>query len=289
MQLKRSTLAGTWYPSDAETLGALVDRLLAEAPEAAGEPLAGVIVPHAGYQYSGAVAAAAYRAARAQPWRRAVILAPSHRHAYAGIAVLDADAFETPLGRVAIDPAWAAWPPHALVRRDPRPFRDEHALEIQLPFVQRALPGAAVVPLLVGDLEPGDAVRVAALLAALADDDTLFIVSSDFTHYGARFGYEPFPAVSAAAVRAALRALDFGAIEPIRRGDAAGFRRYVADTGATICGRAPIAAFLTWAGPLHPGRLLAYQTSLDVTGDYAHCVSYAAIAFGQPSVPAARA
>ena len=80
-------------------------------------------------------------------------------------------------------------------------------------------------------------------------------------------------------MRNRLRDLDFGAIDPIVRGDASGFQRYLEQTGATICGRIPIAAFLTWVGSRYRGELLAYRTSLDVTGDYDHSVSYAAIAF----------
>jgi hypothetical protein len=102
-------------------------------------------------------------------------------------------------------------------------------------------------------------------------------MSSDFTHYGRRFDYEPFPATSADEVRARLEQLDSAAIEPILSGDAEAFRSFLARTGDTVCGRVPLAAFLATLGRGARGCLLAYGTSLDVTGDFEHSVSYASI------------
>jgi hypothetical protein len=277
MKLKRSTLAGTWYPGGATELAGLVDRLLAAGDAKPLGELLALIVPHAGYQYSGAVAASAYRQLRERPCGRIAILAPSHRRAFRGVAVLEADAFETPLGRVAIDPVPELR--SALLRGDSTPFEGEHSLEIQLPFLQRAVPGATVVPLLFGGLRPEDHEPVGEALGRLRDGGTLFLVSSDFTHYGRSFDYLPFPPAGAEAVRRRLRELDMAAIRAVLGGEAAAFRRHLEETGDTVCGRVPITAFLEWAGPAHPGELLDYRTSLDVTGDYEHTVSYAAIAF----------
>lgn len=282
LRIKTGTLAGSWYPAGAETLRGLLDRLMAEASQApAGEPF-GLIVPHAGYRYSGAVAAVAYRQLLGSGCQRVVLLAPSHRMSSSGAAVLDADAFETPLGLVCVDPETTRLAGRDPVRIDAEPFRGEHSLEIQLPFLQWVCPGATVVPMLLGLMSAADYRNLAAVLDQLADARTVFVVSSDFTHYGWRFGYEPFPAEDAESVRARLRELDMGAIAPILAGDAAEFQRYVENTGNTICGRNPITAFLTWSGPRR-GELLRYQTSLDATGDYEHSVSYAAIAFRRES------
>jgi MEMO1 family protein len=281
MRVKVSTLAGTWYPGAAAELRGLVEKLLAEAPEPPGPPIAGAIVPHAGYRYSGSVAAAAYRCLGREPRRRAVLLAPSHRHAYRGIAMPDSDGFETPLGVVPIEPLDAARGA-GLVRVDPRPFFDEHSLEVQLPFLQCAMPRSSIVPLLCGSFSEADYPAAAQLLEELSGDETVFLVSSDFTHFGPRFGYEPFRPHGAGQARDLLRELDMGAIEPALRGDRGGFRDYVERTGATVCGQVPIMAFLSWAGARFAGRLLAYRTSLDVTGDYDHCVSYAALGYFAP-------
>jgi MEMO1 family protein len=287
MKVKRSTLAGSWYPADPAELGQQIDGWLDESLGTSTAAM-GVIVPHAGYQYSGAVAAAAYRRLRDSACGRVVIMAPSHRVSFRGVVVLEAEAFATPLGLVEVDVAVTKLADGRLVRSDAHPFLDEHSLEIQLPFVQRVLPGAKVVPLLFGDMSGGDLRDFVSILNGLADDRTAFAVSSDFTHYGWRFGYEPFPAESADWVRTRLRDLDMGAIAPVLEGDAHAFTRYLDSTGATVCGRVPVAAFLTWAGPRHRGELVAYRTSLDVTGDYRHVVSYAGITFPRLSPSAGR-
>lgn len=281
-RVQHSQLAGRWYPGDAGRLRDQVDAWLQEgaAARASADRLCAVIVPHAGYQYSGRAAAAGYACVRHGGYTRVVIIAPSHFVAFHGVALLDVDAFATPLGELAVDRDAVA----ALAHRDlcgarPDAYRDEHSLEIQLPFLQRALPAVRLVPALLGHLDDADYAPVAAAFAALADDDTLFVVSSDFVHYGRRFGYLPFPADDPAQVAAALRTVDMGAIELVCAGDAAGFRAYIERTGATICGRTPIAVFLTLHRQRTPGTLLSYYTSLDVTGDYEHSVSYASIGF----------
>jgi AmmeMemoRadiSam system protein B len=285
-RIKRSTLAGTWYASGAARLCQQVDDLLREAAPLAtvAGPLAGLVVPHAGYAYSGRAAAAGYACLKGRPYQRAVILAPSHSGAFHGAALLEDDGFETPLGQVAVDRAgMALLVDQPLFRANAEPFREEHSLEIQLPFLQRVLPEVRVVPVLLGSLGQDDYAVAARALSQLINAETVFIVSSDFVHYGWRFNYLPFPAEEPARVRAGLRELDMGAIARVCAGDAAGFRAYVEDTGATICGRVPIGVFLT----LHarPGQLLTYYTSLDVTQDYEHCVSYASIAFPRGVAP----
>jgi len=285
-RIQRSHLAGTWYAGGREPLRAQVDDLLRGAAagiRAATPPLRGVVVPHAGYVYSGRAAATAYAGVAGGAYRRVVILAPSHFAAFRGVALPQVDGFETPLGVVPVDADQvAALARHPLFREDADPYRDEHALEIQLPFLQRVLPEARIVPMLFGSLTAADHTVVATALRALIADGTIFVVSSDFVHYGWRFGYLPFPATAPEPVRAGLQRLDMGAIERVCAGDAAGFERYVEETGATICGRVPIATFLTLHGARTRGQLLAYYTSLDVTQDYEHCVSYASIAFPSP-------
>ncbi len=278
---KRSTLAGTWYAAGEARLREQVDALLQAAqPAPLATRLAGLVVPHAGYVYSGRAAAAAYACLTGGRYQRAVILAPSHFAGFRGAALLDVDGFETPLGTVAVDRDTLTELLHQpLFRDDPAAYRDEHSLEIQLPFLQRVLPSVRVVPVLLGALSDDDYTTVAAALRTFAAADTVFVVSSDFVHYGWRFDYLPFPAAGAEQVRSGLRALDMGAINRVCAGDVAGFRRYVADTGATICGRVPIGVFLTLHARRTAGQLLTYYTSLDVTQDYEHCVSYASIAF----------
>lgn len=282
MNVRRSPLAGSWYPADATKLQDLVDRLLAESvPHPADPRYTALVVPHAGYRYSGSVAAAAYRLVAERRTSRVVVLAPCHRMSFQGLAVAGVAGFETPLGIVWVDEVVASLASSPLVRIDSGPFEGEHSFEIQLPFLQRAAPVAKVVPILCGSVGPRDDSAIGSLLSRLVGDDTLFLISSDFTHYGARFDYEPFPATSAPEVKARLEELDMAAIEPILSGDVEAFRSFLTRTGDTVCGRLPLAAFLATLGRRARGRLLAYRTSLDETGDYEHCVSYASIALGE--------
>jgi len=280
--VKEPHLAGRWYPGDRDTLAAQVRELLS----AGGPPLAGVvavIVPHAAYQYSGPTAGRGLAAAGSR-YDRFVVLAPSHFARFRGAAVLPMRGYRTPLGVMTIDAeAAAALERCPLVRPNPAVFLREHSVEIELPLLQALAPGATLVPVLVGALEPGDAERLAAAVAELAGERTLVVVSSDLTHYGRRFDYLPVPSLDAATVAAGVRALDDGALDRILARDADGFVRFVDETGATICGRDPIQILLRALPPGTRSERIAYTTSLDVTGDYEHTVSYAAVAFSVPS------
>jgi AmmeMemoRadiSam system protein B len=276
-------VAGTWYPRDPEKLAGRVDALLAGVGEDAAVPLAALIAPHAGFDYSGAVAASVFARVRGRRFGRIVLIGPSHHFGFPGAAVPDAaSALRTPLGDVAIDrDAVFALRDARGFRADDRVFAPEHALEAELPFLQRALAGdALVVPVLLGGgATHDDARRAAEALAPLIDAATLVVVSSDFTHFGRRFGYVPFTD----DVPARIRELDHGAVRAIEAGDGDGFARYVEATGATICGHRAIDVLLLLPSASSGGRLLAYDTSGRMTGTWDHSVSYAAI-----EIPAAR-
>jgi AmmeMemoRadiSam system protein B len=279
-EILASNLAGSWYPADSADLRLEVERCLGE--ERACDPtLRAILVPHAGYRYSGPVAGAAFSKLGRGRWRRAVVVAPSHHRSFAGACVFPGAGFETPLGIVRVDCEAARKLAEApLFAADAGPYVREHALEIELPFLQVIDPALRVVPVLVGSHEASDELVVLGRgLAELDDEETLYVVSSDFTHYGASFDYLPFPPQDPEFVSGELRRLDFGAIDPIRRGDRAAFAEYLRSTGITICGRGPIQAFLSFARGRYSAELAAYGTSLDVTGDFEHSVSYVALLF----------
>ncbi len=182
--VRRAAAAGLFYPADPEQLRIGIGYLLANSKVA---PKAGrvraIIAPHAGYLYSGPVAAEAFAALRAQGqrFRRVVVIGPAHRMRVRGIAVPSVGAFATPLGDVPLDIAAieeiAVLP--SVIARD-EPHADEHALEVMLPFLQAVLGPVPIVPLLVGSATPQE---VAEVLRRLWDDDTLIVVSSDLSHY----------------------------------------------------------------------------------------------------------
>jgi hypothetical protein len=190
------------------------------------------------------------------------------------------EGYRTPLGVIAIDAdALRALAASGAVRTNPAVFMREHAVEVELPLLQTVAPAATLVPILVGALEPGDAAALAGALRTLMVPGTLVVVSSDLTHYGRRFDYLPVPPIDAATVSAAVRDLDDRALARIVAGDADGFVRHVEETADTICGRDPIEILLRALPPGVRGERVAYATSLDVTGDHDHTVSYAAVAF----------
>lgn len=278
--VRPAILAGSWYPADPDELASQVDGWLATPPTQASPPLGRpriALAPHAGFAYSGATAGLAHAALLCRHPRRVVVMAPNHRAPLDRIALSSAGAFATPLGLVPVD--------REAVRRltaspafvvDDAAHTSEHAVEIQLPFLQRPDPAAtpSIVPLLVPAL-PENLVRHAADdLATLLNDDTVLLVSTDFTHYGASYGFVPFRE----DIPAALERLDAGAILRILAGDGPGLRAYGRETGITMCGlEATALALEIDFGPAHESALLGYERSADRDGDFSHSVSYAAV------------
>ncbi len=233
MLVRKAAVAGLFYPDDPEELATTVRTLLAEAArdaaaEPPGPPPKAVIVPHAGYVYSGPVAASVY--ARLLPLRgrirRVVLLGPAH-HAYVrGLAASRADAFDTPLGRIPVDRAaverlLATFP--QVVLSDEAHAR-EHSLEVQLPFLLATLGDFELVPLAVGDATPDE---VAEVLDALWDGpETLIVVSSDLSHY---YPYR------------VARQLDLATTRSIEALDPAGLHE------ESACGRIPVQGLLVEA------------------------------------------
>ncbi len=207
--VREAAVAGQFYPGSAAELDASVRKFLNDADEGEGEVPKAIIAPHAGYVYSGAVAAVAY--ARLKPAskkiKRVVLLGPCHRVPVRGLALSGADAFATPLGQVPVDKDWAA---QILDLPGVEVFDDthemEHSLEVHLPFLQVVLDEFSVVPLVVGQAAPS---LVADVIEALwGGEETLIVVSSDLSHY---LGYADAQAIDGATCKA-IENLDGAAI-----------------------------------------------------------------------------
>lgn len=278
LAVRPSALAGRWYPADAGELRRSVAAFLALAdPGAApsGRPVLAV-APHAGHAWSGAAAGRVFGLLRGRAYERILLLAPNHSRYLEGPSAPPADAYATPLGRVAVDRegrealvaagvATSVASAHAL----------EHAEEIQLPFLQVLWDEPPpVLPLLIPRLTAAARADLAAALAPWADGRALVVVSTDFTHYGDAFGYVPFEE----NVPERLAALDGGALDRIEARDAAGLLAYRERTGITMCGldAAALALSLPW-DPSLDIRRLTYERSGDRDGTYEHCVSYAGL------------
>ncbi len=189
-------VAGLFYPVDADILRQDIHQYLDQAKATTSTVIPkAIIVPHAGYVYSGAVAASAYK--QIAPFKskinRVVLLGPSHQVAFAGLAVPESDTFNTPLGDIPVDLAVVrqllAMPQ---VIASERAHRDEHSLEVQLPFLQEILGDFSLVPMVVGDADRFD---VAEILNMLQDDNSLIVISTDLSHY---HGYDEATRLDAA-------------------------------------------------------------------------------------------
>lgn len=275
-------VAGQFYPAEADVLRKQVSGFLeagAGKAKVEGKPIA-LVVPHAGYAYSGRCAGVAYATVKGKAYKRVLVLAVNHRGMpFRGGSILSVAAYRTPLGDVPVDKAACATLRESeLFGEHASAQRLEHSLEVQLPFLQEALGSFQLVPVVLGDLADDDYPAVAALLRKVMDQDTLVVASSDFTHYGRNFGYAPFED----KVRENIEKLDKGAIDLILRRDGPGFARYLARTGATICGRCPIRVLLELLPDNATGQLVCYYTSGDEANDYRHSVSYGALVFTAP-------
>ncbi len=198
--IRPAAVAGLFYPDDPAELSSTVDALLG-APHAPGRVPKAVIVPHAGYAYSGPVAGGAYGwlGPQARSLRRILLLGPSHRVWFRGFAVPQAREFATPLGNVHVDGASLARLRHlpGVIFSD-EPHALEHSLEVQLPFLQRVAPAAEIVPVVTGEATPAE---VASLIDALwGDADTLIVASSDLSHYHSYHSAQTLDAATAQAV-----------------------------------------------------------------------------------------
>ncbi len=251
-------VAGLFYPADPVELRAAVNAHLCEAEHLGIRPKA-LIVPHAGYVYSGAVAATAYRQImdRTSDIHRVAVLGPSHRVPFTGLAVPATAAFRTPLGDVAIDTVaidrLAALPRVQVLNQA---HTHEHSLEVHLPFLQVILDDFTLVPLVVGNVSSAD---VAAVLNAVWDDEeTLVVVSSDLSHY---HSYDSARRIDAETL-GAIKRLDSGFIGPER-----------------ACGCHPINGLLRLVAEKKLGvRVLDSCNSGDTAGDRSTVVGYAACA-----------
>jgi hypothetical protein len=288
-----SPIAGSWYPKDPRELRSLLESSLAKAPApdpAEAQRLIAVVVPHAGYAYSGFTAAHAYRWIGRRRPGRVLMLGPSHYADFRGLSLGDYQSYETPLGRVPVDRRGAKILNECpLVGFRPEAHSQEHSLDIQLPFLQVLFPASppSILPLLVGHLEEEDYPRIAQCIREVLDPETVLVVSSDFTHYGPRFGYVPFP--HGEGIEEEIRSLDQGAFDRIFDLDRPGFLAYHGATGITVCGLRPIALLLDLLPEGTRPKSLYYTTSGRLTGDYRNSVSYGSLAFTRDALWATEA
>lgn len=258
--IRNPCVAGYFYPADPETLAATVKSLLANAPNLNVDAPKAIIAPHAGYIYSGPIAATIYKTLMPHKdlIKRVVLLGPAHRVPFSGIAVTNIDFFATPLGNIPIDLASIrSTVDIPTVNVFEHAYDAEHSLEVQLPFLQSILPSFSLVPCVVGNADP---FNVATLLQRLwGGPETLIVISSDLSHY---YDYHTAQQLDTATSQAIVEL----APQKIKENQA--------------CGRLPVKGLLLAAEKLHlTARVLDLRNSGDTAGDKNRVVGYGAYHF----------
>lgn len=273
--IRRPAVAGQFYPGDPKTLRRQVDGLLEEAPlgDLDGEILA-LVAPHAGYPYSGGTAACAYRQVKGERFDAVVVLAPSHQEYVDGASVYPGKGYETPLGIVPVDEEMASRMVSSgdPVRASMAGHRAEHALEVQVPFLQCALEEVRIVPIVMSDLSPETCRALADAIVSAAEGTRILIVaSSDLYH-----GYSHQECVDT----------DSRTLEAIERLDPEDVCQGMIRQTYRACGGGPIATALFAAKAMGADRakVVARTNSNDVTGIRGgYVVGYAAVAMYRAS------
>jgi MEMO1 family protein len=282
--VRQPGVAGSFYPADPKALTEMIDDMLAHAsPPPITDPILAVVAPHAGYQYSGPVAAYTYAALKGRKFSRVVVIAPSHYVAFDFTSVFDGDAYATPLGTIPVDKAFAKQlvnlsPTIKLASQGHIPTKEgaEHALEVELPWLQRVLGDFELVPIVMGDQSYESSRELGVALAKLiqGSSDTLIVASSDLSHY---HPYDEAVTIDHKTL-AALQGWDYFSMSQ-------NFEMRVWEA----CGGAPIVAAMIAAERMGANQalLLKYANSGDTTGDHSRVVGYSAVALvktqGQPA------
>jgi hypothetical protein len=281
--IRPAVVAGSWYPGDPDQLASEVDGMLEAVTPVDGAPMA-LIVPHAGYVYSGPVAAAGFRQLEQGTYDVAVVLASDHRPPLARpIAVWVDGGFETPLGVVPVDAelAQALVEAHPSIVADRAAHEAEHPIEIELPFLQRVCPDCAIVPVMMG-ADDQEAVRVLAdaLLATLPGRRALLVASSDLSHYPSLQDAQRVDGTTLSAIET----MDPGLVrDTVTAAAAAGVPNLV----TCACGLGPILVTVRVAEGLGADTvtLLRYATSADAGGDPGQVVGYGVVMFWRYQPP----
>ncbi len=281
MSIRTPVASGTFYESDFYQLEQQIKQCFKHEKGPGELPVKkrtgkvkAVICPHAGYFYSGPCAAWSYKeVAEAELPDCYIILGPNHSGM--GSSSVSLQDWKTPLGVLQTDEKLGRKLVEISDLEDnPLAHKNEHSIEVQLPFLQFISKNTRILPIsLRNDISFSKlAIDIKEAVMDL-DREVVYIVSSDFTHYGATYGYMPF----SENIKKNLYELDSKAIDKILALDHEGFSAYLSKTGATICGRAPLILLMQLLRK--KGELLQYYTSSDIRGDYRTAVGYASIVF----------
>lgn len=297
--IRQPAYAGSWYEADGAKLKAQLESFLNQAMPlidlksttiltktnpAVTQPILAIVAPHAGYAFSGQAAAYAYKTLQGQKIKRVFLLGPSHHVGFHGAALPMAVTFATPVGDLEVDKEVVAeLKEYPLFSKMAEVHKVEHSLEMQLPFIKEVLGDVKIVPIVVGTLSDSTEIHLLSeILKGYISSSDLVVVSSDFTHFGPRYQYQPF----SDNVSENLHKLDSRAYHYVSSLDLEGFLKFEDETKDTICGFYPLTVLMALLPESTHVSLLKYYTSSDVFPEEKdNSVSYMSIAFSGKSWP----
>jgi len=272
-EVRRSSIAGSWYPGNPSVLRGDIEGYLklASIDDIQGE-IFGIVAPHAGYVYSGSVAAYAYKTIRGKRYDTVIVISPSHRMAFPGASIYRRGGYETPLGIVPVDAEMSDFliNNNVMISDAPAAHIHEHALEIQLPFLQIVLGPFLLVPMIMGSQDRRTCESLAKSITEAAGNQRVLIVgSSDLSHF-----HDYHKAVS----------IDQTVLQHLGKMDAIGLLNDLTSGRGEACGGGPAAVTMMAASMrgATEAKVLKYANSGDVTGDRDRVVGYTAAAFWKP-------
>jgi len=267
--IRTPQVAGLFYPADPEQLGNDIGNLLeATKSDKTYKNIFGIVAPHAGYTYSGKTAAHVYNLLKGKTYNRVVIISPSHSEYFPGCSVYNGDGYQTPIGLLEIDDEFAV----RLVENSKNIFRgveghrSEHALEVQLPFLQTVLNNFKIVPIVMGDQGKIFVDELGKKLAEIVDDETLIVASSDMSHFHSKLEADELDSI----VEDHINSFDFNTLQ-------SDLDKQIAEA----CGGGPIVTMMKAASLRSKNHSLVIHRSDsgDVTGDNKEVVGYLSAVF----------
>jgi len=266
-----------WYPKDKHVLKNMLDEMLQGSVSEA--KIKAMICPHAGYLYSGDVLAKAVINIDQSQYSKIIILGPCHYANVQDLAILtNYKAIETPIGTThLLQSDIETLIENPFFRIEDQIHKPEHSIQMQIPPLQFKCPNTPILPIILGSLSIEASQAIASQISKIIDQDTLILVSSDFTHYGDNFDFTPFENPADGSTREQIEKHDMKAIQPIIQNDLLSYQEFIRTNNHTICGCFAIEVLMQLCHNNTEFKLCAYKTSGDLTGDYSHSVSYASI------------
>jgi AmmeMemoRadiSam system protein B len=263
-KIRKAAVAGYFYPSNPEKLSDEIETLISISnPGINLKNITGIVSPHAGYIYSGRTAAYAYNLLSGKDIHKIIIISPSHREYFPGVCIYEGDGYETPLGVVEVDSELAGKliDGNRIIYRGVEGHKDEHAIEVQIPFLQKMINKFKIIPIVMGDQGKMFVDKLAVKISEAADDKTLIVASSDLSHYYSKNQADE---------------LDSVIEEDINKFDSEKLQNDLKLKKCEACGGGPIVAMMKAAFLMNKknAKVLNRSNSGDTTGDYSGVVGY---------------